>query len=126
MKTRCTSGFTLIELLVVMTIIAMLLTLAVPRYFHSVEKSKETVLRQDLSILREALDKYYDDNGKYPDELDELVTKKYLRAIPRDPITGSMTTWVTLPPDDPSQGMVYDVRSGAAEQARDGTKYAEW
>lgn len=120
------SGFTLIELLVVMTIIGMLLTLAVPRYFHSVEKSKETVLRDNLSILRETLDKYYGDNGKYPDSLEDLVTKKYLRGIPRDPITESTTTWVTLPPDDPSKGMIYDVKSGAPVKALDGTMYAEW
>lgn len=121
-----TSGFTLIELLVVMTIIAMLLTLAVPRYFHSVEKSKEAVLRDDLSIFRDSLDKYYGDNGKYPDSLDDLVTKKYLRAIPRDPITDSTTTWVTVPPDDPDKGVVYDVKSGAPEKSMDGTMYAEW
>ena len=120
------SGFTLIELLVVMTIIAMLLTLAVPRYFHSIEKSKETVLRDNLSILRDSLDKYYGDNGKYPDSLDDLVTKKYLRGIPRDPITENTTTWVTVPPNDPSKGMVYDVKSGAPDKALDGTMYAEW
>ena len=126
MERTNTSGFTLMELLVVMTIIAMLLTLAVPRYFHSIDKSKETVLRDDLSILRESLDKYYGDNGKYPDNLDDLVTKKYLRGIPRDPITESTTTWVTFPPDDPSKGMVYNVKSGAPEKALDGTMYAEW
>ena len=120
------SGFTLMELLVVMTIIALLLTLAVPRYFHSIEKSKETVLRDDLSILRESLDKYFSDHGKYPDSLEDLVIKKYLRNIPRDPITESTTTWVTIPPDDPDKGLVYDVKSGAPEQALDGTKYAEW
>jgi len=126
MERTTTSGFTLIELLVVMMIIAMLLTLAVPRYFHSVEKSKETVLRDNLSILRESLDKYYGDNGKYPESLDDLVTKKYLRGIPRDPITESTTTWVAVPPDDPSKGMVYDIKSGAPEKAMDGTMYAEW
>jgi general secretion pathway protein G len=120
------SGFTLIELLVVMTIISLLLTLAVPRYFHSVEKSKETVLRDNLSILRETLDKYYSDIGKYPDTLDDLVTKKYLRGIPRDPITESTTTWVMVPPDDPNKGMIYDVKSGAPEKALDGSMYAEW
>jgi general secretion pathway protein G len=111
---------------VVMTIISLLLTLAVPRYFHSVEKSKETVLRDNLSILRETLDKYYSDIGKYPDTLDDLVTKKYLRGIPRDPITESTTTWVMVPPDDPNKGMIYDVKSGAPEKALDGSMYAEW
>lgn len=126
MERKNISGFTLIELLVVMTIIGMLLTLAVPRYFHSVEKSKETVLRDNLSIMRETLDKYYGDNGKYPDKLDDLVTKKYLRGMPRDPITESTTSWVTVPPEDPSKGMIYDVKSGAPDKALDGTMYAEW
>jgi general secretion pathway protein G len=126
MKRATSSGFTLIELLVVMTIIAMLLTLAVPRYFRSVEKSRETVLRENLSILRDSLDKYYGDNDKYPDSLDDLVTKKYLRGIPRDPITESTTTWVTAAPEDPDKGLVYDVKSGSPDKALDGTPYAEW
>jgi general secretion pathway protein G len=120
------TGFTLIELLVVMTIIALLLTIAVPRYFHSIEKSKETVLRDNLSILRDALDKYYGDNGKYPASLDDLVTQKYLRRIPPDPMTQSDTTWVTVPPVDPAQGTVYDVKSGAPGKAHDGSLYADW
>lgn len=120
------NGFTLIELLVVMTIIALLLTLAVPRYFHSVDKSKEAVLRDNLSILRSTLDKYYGDNDKYPDSLDDLISNKYLRAIPRDPITESTTTWVIVPPDDPTQGGVYDVKSGAKEHALDGSRYGQW
>ena len=126
MKSAHRFGFTLIELLVVMTIISVLLTLAMPRYFHSIEKSKEAVLRDDLSILRDSLDKYYGDNGKYPDSLDELVTRKYLRAIPQDPITESAATWVTVPPDDPDQGAVYDVKSGATTEALNGTQYAQW
>ena len=124
-RRRC-AAFTLIELLVVMTIIALLLTLAVPRYFHSVDKSKETVLRNDLSILRESLDKYYGDLGKYPDSLEDLVTKKYLRSIPRDPITESNSSWTTVAPDDPGKGRVYDVHSGAPGAGMDGTNYAEW
>jgi general secretion pathway protein G len=120
------SGFTLIELLVVMTIISLLLTLAVPRYFHSVEKSKETVLRDNLSILRETLDKYYGDVGKYPDSLGDLVSKKYLREIPRDPITESAATWVTIPPADTNKGSVYDIKSGAPGKGRDGRLYADW
>jgi general secretion pathway protein G len=125
-RTENASGFTLIELLVVMTIIALLLTLAIPRYFHSIDKSKETVLRDNLSILRDSLDKFYSDNGKYPDQLEDLVTKKYLRSIPRDPITDSATSWVIVPPDDPSKGQIFDVRSGSTETAANGTKYAEW
>ncbi len=120
------SGFTLIELLVVMTIIAILISIVAPRYFNSIDKSKETVLRQDLSIVREAIDKYYGDNDKYPDSLDDLVSKKYLRKIPLDPITDSTTTWVLVPPSDVDQGGVFDLHSGAPGNGRDGTPYSGW
>jgi len=120
------SGFTLIELLVVLAVIATLLTLALPRYFSSLEKSREAVLRQDLAMLRETLDKYYGDKGKYPDALDELVNSKYLRSMPVDPITDSNATWVSIPPDLPEMGGVYDVKSGAPGIARDGTEYQTW
>lgn len=126
MRARTREGFTLIELLVVMTIIATLLTLAVPRYFTSVERSKEAVLRTDLNVMREAIDKYYGDKGKYPDTLDELVSQRYLRALPRDPITDSRETWVVVPPEDPSLGGVYDVRSGAPGDSLEGEAYGDW
>lgn len=123
---RARSGFTLIELLVVMAVIALLLTLAVPRYFGSLEKSKEAVLKEDLYQLRDAIGKYYGDKGKYPDSLDTLATEKYLRSVPVDPITDSSSTWVVVPPQDPQQGGVYDVKSGAQGRASDGTAYADW
>lgn len=126
MKKHRDTGFTLIELMVVMTIIALLLTIAVPRYLSSVERSKEAVLHSDLSTMREAIDKYYGDRAKYPDTLDELVSGKYLRNLPQDPFTESPTTWVVVPPDDPAKGGVYDVKSGAPGKARDGTPYSEW
>lgn len=119
-----TSGFTLIELLVVLTIIGMLLTLAVPRYFHSVDKSKETILRENLTIMRDSIDKYYSDHNKYPDTLDDLVNKKYLRAIPPDPITQSTSTWVIVEPEDPDVGVVFDVKSGASGNDLEGIPYA--
>lgn len=119
-------GFTLIELLVVMLIIGVLLTIAAPRYFHSVDKSKETVLRDDLSIMRKSLDQFYSDNGKYPDNLEELVSRRYLRSIPRDPITNSEKTWIVVAPDEPDKGAVYDIKSGTDKRARDGTLYADW
>ncbi len=119
------SGFTLIELLVVMAIIATLLSIVVPRYFNSLDRSKEVVLRQDLSIMRDAIDKFYSDTGKYPSELIELVEKRYLRAIPVDPLTESAATWVAVPPPRDGGG-VYDVRSGSPEQAKDGTFYEAW
>ncbi len=126
MRRHMHSGFTLIELLVVMVIISTLLTIAVPRYFNSVEKSKEAVLRQDLALMRDSLDKYFGDNGKYPDALQDLVSKKYLRSLPVDPLTGSTETWVVVSPDTREKGRVFDVKSGAPGHARDGTAYKDW
>ena len=120
------SGFTLIELLVVLAVIATLLTIAMPRYFSSLEKSREAVLQQNLAMLRETLDKYYGDKGKYPAALDELVSSKYLRTLPVDPITDSSATWISIPPVQPDMGGVYDVKSGAAGVARNGTEYQSW
>lgn len=123
---RQRDGFTLIELLVVMAIIAILVAIAAPRYFNSVEKSKEAVLRQDLSTIRDAIDKHYSDNDKYPSALDDLVTKKYLRKIPVDPITDSATTWVIVAPENSELGGVFDLHSGALGNGRDGTPYSSW
>ena len=117
-------GFTLIELLVVLAIIAMLLTLAMPRYFASLERAKVDALRHDLATMREAIDKYYGDTGQYPDSLDQLVGKKYLRAIPPDPLTDSPETWVVEPPKE-GLGAVLDVHSGARGQTVDGKEYGE-
>ena len=117
-------GFTLIELLVVMGIIAMLLTVAGPRYFTSLEKAKETTLRQSLSVMREALDQYYGDTGRYPDSLAQLVEQRYLRKLPQDPIIERNDLWVIVPP--PEGDGVWDVKSGAPGQARDGSQYAHW
>lgn len=119
-------GFTMIELLVVLSIIALLLALAAPRYFGGIDKAKDDVLRENLYSLRDSLDKYYTDNGRYPDKLSDLVDKHYLRAIPVDPITESSKSWVVVPPSDPSQGGVYDVQSGAGGQAKDGSYYQKW
>ncbi|MEJ5210575.1 MAG: prepilin-type N-terminal cleavage/methylation domain-containing protein [Burkholderiales bacterium] len=119
-------GFTLIELLVVLAIVATLLTLAAPRYFHSVDRAREAVLKQNLAGLRDALDKYHADTGRYPDSLEELVTRKYLRAIPPDPLTGRSDTWIPVPPQDPNLGAVYDVKSGAPGRGSDNTPYGEW
>ena len=119
------AGFTLIELLVVLAILASLLSLAAPRYFSSVDRSKETVLKHNLFQIRDALDKHYADTGRYPENLDDLVTKHYLRSAPLDPITGSTTSWIVVPPEDRKKGGVYDVKSGAQGNAHDGTPYSE-
>ena len=119
-------GFTLIELLVVMAIIATLLTIAVPRYFGSLDRSKEAVLKENLYQIRDAISKYYADKGKYPESLDSIVADKYLRKVPVDPITESAATWVAVAPEDPQKGGVYDVKSGAQGKATDGTEFATW
>lgn len=125
-KFRQSRGFTLIELLVVMAIIATLLSIVSPRYFNSIDKAKETVLRQDLAIMRDAIDKFYSDMGAYPITLDELVERRYLRSIPIDPLTDSNETWVEMPPLNEEEEGVYDVHSGYNGQALDGSYYEEW
>jgi general secretion pathway protein G len=119
-------GFTLVELLVVLSIIALLLTLALPRYFTSLERAKEATLKHDLNTVRDSLDKYFADNGKYPSSIDDLVDHKYLNKYPLDPITDSTNTWIIVPPDPPFEGEVYDIQSGASGTAIDGSKYSEW
>jgi len=119
-------GFTLIELLVVMAIIATLLTFAAPRYIGNVDKAREAVLRENLASMRDVLDKFYGDTGKYPQSLDELVTHKYLRKIPLDPVTESNKTWVVVAPENPDLGGVFDIHSGSSARAKDGTLYREW
>lgn len=123
---RSVKGFTLIELLVVLAIIATLLSFAAPRYSGSVDKAKEAVLRENLASLRDSLDKHYGDSGVYPATLDELVSKRYLRRMPEDPVTGSASTWIPVAPSDPEKGGVADVRSGAQGRARDGSFYKDW
>lgn len=102
-------GFTLIEMLVVMTLIAMLLTLAVPRYFSALDNGRSRVQQQNMVTLRDAIDKFNADQGRYPDDLQELVAKKYLRQIPLDPMT-ERADWVVVAPPDPALGIVYDVQ----------------
>lgn len=120
-------GFTLIELLIVMTLIALLLSIAVPRYFGSVDRAKESVLRENLASLRDSIDKFYSDNDRYPINLNELIEKRYLRKIPEDPMTESATTWVTYAASGvQKKESVYDVKSGARGKARNGTNFSDW
>lgn len=119
-------GFTLIELLVVMALISLLLSIAVPRYFGHVDKAREAVLRQNLAQMRDAIDKHYSDLGQYPDTLAELVAKKYLRKVPVDPITDRADTWIAVPAEKVENGKLFDVRSGATGNARDGSDYGTW
>ncbi len=119
-------GFTLIELLVVMAIIGVLLTLAVPRYFRTVQRSKETVLRRDLATVRESIDRYYGDLGQYPDALPALVDKHYIRSVPVDPFTKSAETWLVVESDDPDHPGVRDLHSGSPDSGSDGSPFVSW
>ena len=121
-------GFTLIELLVVLAIIAMLAGLAAPVLFSSMQKSKESALLQDLFIMRKAMDDFFTDNNRYPKDLQELVEKKYIRNIPKDPLTDSSSTWVLLydeGEDNEGRG-VSDVKSSAPGKSQDGESFQDW
>ena len=138
------AGFTVIEMLVVMTAVALLLSIAAPRYVQHIDRTREVALRQDLKVMREAIDKFAADKGHYPTTLSELVARGYLSSVPVDPLTGSPVTWVTSPPTavlvssqaglppvaasavaDPLSG-VGDVHSSASGLGADGTPYASW
>ncbi len=123
---RRVRAFTLIELLIVMAIIATLLTVALPRYFGSVDRSKEVTLKQTLAVTRDALDKFFADNGRYPESLGELADRRYLRAAPVDPVTESAESWVivTPPADSTLKGGVYDIKSGAPGKTTDGVDFS--
>jgi general secretion pathway protein G len=121
------SAFTLIELIIVLAILALLITIAVPRYFSHIERTKEATLKQDLVIMRDAIDKFHGDKGRYPESLEELVTLRYIRSVPLDPITESAGTWKLVPPtDSDAKGAVYDVKSGAEGKGLDGKPFADW
>lgn len=119
-------GFTMIELLVTLAILGFLVAMAAPRYFGNIDKAKEDVLREDLYVLRDAIDKFYADRNRYPDSLNDLVTEHYLRKVPVDPFTQSALSWISAPPQDPSLGAVSDVHSGAPNTAQDGTWLKDW
>ena len=128
---RRESGFTLIEILIVITLIFVLAGIALIQYQKSVTRAKEAVLKEDLFRLRDAIDQFYADKNKYPQSLEELVTEKYIRAVPADPFTQSTETWQTVmsepdPLNPSAQPGVYDVKSGYEGTALDGTNYSEW
>lgn len=123
---KYSKAFTLIELLVVMAIIATLLTIALPRYFKSVDYSKEQVLRTNLNTMRDAIDKYYADKGHYPADLIALANSEYIKAVPMDPITESTETWVIQAPKDANESGVGDVHSGAIGTGKNNIPFNEW
>lgn len=123
-------GFTLLELMIVLTVMGILITIAQPNLKQSITRAKEAVLKEDLFSMREALDQFYVDNGKYPDQLDDLVHgqdrgKSYLREVPRDPFTGA-PDWITVSPESSEEGGVFDVHSASNLVAVDGTPYNTW
>ena len=120
------AGFTLIELIVVLAIVALMLSIAVPHYIGRITRAEETVLRENLLLMRDALDKHYADLGQYPEALPDLVTRRYLRGIPPDPLTRSSRTWLVVPPPGSGATGVSDVRSGSPGSGSDGKRYAEW
>ena len=123
------NGFTLIELIVVMAIVALLASIAAPRYFNSLQKSRETVLLASLTTMRDAIDQFAADKSRYPDSLEELASARYIREIPADPLANdSRDAWVMVAPPTDAQlrGELYDVRSGAAGRSADGRLYADW
>jgi len=125
------SGFTLIELMIVMSLIVVLASITLAVYTNSVTRAKESVLKEDLFRMRDAIDQYYADKGKYPPTLQDLVSDKYIRTIPADPFTQSADTWRTIEsqpdPNNPTASPgVYDVRSGSDQKALDGTNYSDW
>lgn len=123
---RPSAGFTLIELLVVMSIVALLLALAVPRYFRSLAQAREAVLKENLALIRDSLDKHYADTGAYPRALGDLVGKRYLRKLPEDPVTGSAGTWLVVSRSRAQDSGVTDVKSGAAGNSLSGEPYSQW
>lgn len=120
------TGFTLVELLVVLSILALLLSLAVPRYFYGVQRAKEQALKQQLATTRKALDEFFADQGLYPETLQELVDKHYLDKLPWDAIAERNDVWTISPPELPLVGGVYTLHSSATGQAADGSLYTEW
>ena len=130
-RLRGTRGFTLIELVVVMSLIILLATIGLTAYRSSIQRGKEAVLREDLFRMRDAIDQYYADKGKYPADLSELVAAGYMRRVPEDPFTQKNDSWQVVPaepdPNNPSnEPGIYNVTSGSEALALDGSKYSDW
>ena len=124
-------GWTLIELMVVIALVMILASMALVQYRNSITSAKEATLRSQLFIMRDAIDQYYADKGKYPDSIQTLVSESYLRDVPRDPFTTSKDTWQTVAAE-PDAGAIsasagiFDVKSGSEGTALDGSRYADW
>ena len=124
-------GFTLIELLVVLSIIIILASMGLTQYRNSIVRANEAVLKEDLFRMRDSIDQYYADKGKYPSSIDELVSSGYIRRMPEDPFTKSSSSWQSVPaepdPNNPTAELgIFDIKSGSDGTALDGTKYSDW
>lgn len=131
LNSKRNKGFTLIELIIVMAVIAILASIAIPRYLASVKSAKEAVLKEDLHVMRDAIDSYTMDKGKAPQSLDDLVQSGYLKSVPTDPMTHSNESWVTQTDDtlqsiDQSEPGINDVHSGSQETSTNGEMYSTW
>jgi general secretion pathway protein G len=130
-RRRKDDGWTLVELLIVITLIMILASLALSQYRNSITSTKEAAMKSNLFLMRDAIDQYYADKGKYPESLQSLVSENYLRAIPKDPFTLSTDSWQTVLAD-PEPGStsaatgIYDVKSGHDGTALDGSRYSDW
>lgn len=123
---RRSRGFTLVELLVVLVVLAVLASLIAPNYLNRVDDARDTVLKHNLLGLREAIDQFNRDKGRYPTRLPELVEHRYIRAVPVDPVTGRDDTWIPIAPSGGPKDAVSDVKSGAQGPAQDGSDYGSW
>lgn len=125
-KMKNNKGFTIIEMLTVIAIISILATIAAPSFQKSVIRAKEASLRNSLFVLRDVLDQYYADHGDYPDTLEVLTQKNYIRAVPKDPFTRSNDTWILIAPEGEGLSGIYDIHSGSDKISLYGMPYNEW
>ncbi len=118
-------GYTLIEMMIVICIIGLLASISMPNMQKSVIRARETSLKETLFVIRDVIDQYYTDHGKFPDTLEVLVEKKYIRAVPKDIFTNSSSTWILMPPEG-GQGGIFDIHSGSYKVSLRGVPYNEW
>ena len=117
--------------MIVMLIIGVLAAVAIPSFISSIRNAREAALKEDLHVMRDAIDSYTMDKNKAPQSLDDLVQNGYLKTIPEDPFTHSRDTWVTASDDtysdlDETDPGINDVHSGSEETGSDGQPYSAW